>query len=145
MTRRCAFAHAVPTRKTDLPIKFHGVNTPALPVARKGKSGRLLRRPQRAHPAAPVDDFVTAAYNEIPLENDGTAETQGIEATGEELISVFSLGMANLADSVGATPEIVACAFPLVWLLLPSLDSDTWRTSATVRSPRVLDQFSKVL
>ena len=29
----------------------------------KGKSGRLSRRPQQAHPAATVDDFRTGAYN----------------------------------------------------------------------------------
>ncbi|WP_218139953.1 hypothetical protein, partial [Loktanella fryxellensis] len=29
-------------------------------VARKGKSGRLLSRPQQAHPAATVADFCTA-------------------------------------------------------------------------------------
>ena len=52
-------AHAVSTRQTDLPVKFHGENTPTLPVTRKGKSGRLLRRPQPDHPAAPVADFVT--------------------------------------------------------------------------------------
>ena len=40
--------------------KFHGENAPALPVARKGQSGRLLRRPQRAYPAATVVDFCTA-------------------------------------------------------------------------------------
>ena len=62
MPRRRPRAHAVSTGQTDLPVKFHGENTPALPVARKGQSGRLLRRPQRVHPAATVVDFVTAAY-----------------------------------------------------------------------------------
>ena len=39
-----------------------GENTPTLPVARKGQSGRLLRRPQRGYPAATVADFSTADY-----------------------------------------------------------------------------------
>jgi hypothetical protein len=62
MTRRSAFTHAVPTRETDLPIKFHGENTPALPVARKGQSGRVLLRPQRDDHAATVVEFCTADY-----------------------------------------------------------------------------------
>ena len=60
MQRRRSRTHAVSTSKTDFPVKFHGENTPALPVTRKGKRGRLLSRPQRDHPAAPVDEFVTA-------------------------------------------------------------------------------------
>ena len=62
MTRRSALTHAVPTRETDFPIKIHGENTPALPVARKGQSGRVLLRPQRDHHAATVVEFCTAAY-----------------------------------------------------------------------------------
>ena len=42
--------HAVRTGQTHLPIKFHGENTPALPVTRKGK----------------VDDFY-AARSELIL------------------------------------------------------------------------------
>ncbi len=64
MTRCRALTHAVPTSKTHLPIQFHGENTPALPVASKGQSGRLSRRPQQDHPAAPVADFCTAAYSQ---------------------------------------------------------------------------------
>ena len=60
MTRRRALAHTVPTGETDLPIELHGENAPALPVARKGQSGRVLLRPQRDHHAATVDDFCTA-------------------------------------------------------------------------------------
>ena len=59
ITRRSPLAHAVSTGKTHLPIQIHGENTPALPVARKGQSGRLLRRPQRNYPAATVEDFCT--------------------------------------------------------------------------------------
>ena len=62
MTRRRARTHAVPTRQTDLPIQIHGEDAPVLPVARKDKSGRLLRRPQQAHPAATVADFRTGAH-----------------------------------------------------------------------------------
>jgi len=47
MTCRLAPAHAAPTRQTNLTIQIHGENTPALPVTRKGQSGRLLRRPQQ--------------------------------------------------------------------------------------------------
>ena len=57
--------HAVRTGQTHLPVKFHGENTPTLPVTRKGKSGRLLRRPQRGHPAAPVAEFVTAGLKPV--------------------------------------------------------------------------------
>ena len=60
MTRRRPLAHPVPTGQTNLPIKLHGENAPALPAAGKGQSGRLLRRPQRAYPAATVADFCTA-------------------------------------------------------------------------------------
>jgi hypothetical protein len=60
VTRDRALAHALPeVGLTNLPIKLHGENAPALPAARKGKRGRLLRRPQQDHPAAPVADFLT--------------------------------------------------------------------------------------
>jgi hypothetical protein len=60
MARRRALAHPVPTGQTNLPIKLHAEYAPALPAAGKGQSGRLLRRPQRAYPAATVADFCTA-------------------------------------------------------------------------------------
>ena len=60
MQCRRSRTHAVSTGQTDFPVKFHGENTPALPGVRKGKSGRLLRRPQPDHPAATVDEFCTA-------------------------------------------------------------------------------------
>ena len=47
---------------------------------RKGKSGRLLRRPQRVHPAAPVADFVTAVL---------TGEKTGRRVYGLELSETF--------------------------------------------------------
>ena len=65
MTRRRTLTHAVSTSKTHLPIQFHGENTPALPAARKGQSGRLLRRPQQDHPAATVADYCSAAYTYV--------------------------------------------------------------------------------
>ena len=55
MKRRRTLAHPVPAGETDLPIKFHGMHAPALPVAGKGLSGRVLLRPQRDNPAATVD------------------------------------------------------------------------------------------
>ena len=60
LQERRSRTHAVSTGQTDFPVKFHGENTPALPGVRKGKSGRLLRRPQPDHPAATVDEFCTA-------------------------------------------------------------------------------------
>ena len=63
MLRRRSRAHALRTGKPHLPIEFHGENPPALPVTRKGKGGRLLRRPQQASPAATVADYCSAAYN----------------------------------------------------------------------------------
>ena len=60
MTRQRMPAHAVPVPETDLPIQFHGENTPALPDPRKGQSGRLLRRPHRDYPGATVAIFCTA-------------------------------------------------------------------------------------
>ena len=59
MTRRRALAHAVPTGETDLPIELHGEYAPALPVARKGQSGRVLLRPQRDHHAATVAEITS--------------------------------------------------------------------------------------
>ena len=35
------------------------------PPLTKGKSGRLLRRPQPDHPAATVDEFCTAVLNRL--------------------------------------------------------------------------------
>ena len=63
MQCRRSRTHAVSTGQTDFPVKFHGENTPALPGVRKGKSGRLLRRPQPDHPAATVDEFCTAVLS----------------------------------------------------------------------------------
>nr|WP_235674151.1 hypothetical protein [Paracoccus sp. (in: a-proteobacteria)] len=48
----------------QMQFQIHGENPPALPVARKGKGGRLLRRPQRAHPDATVVDFLTAVLRD---------------------------------------------------------------------------------
>ena len=63
MPRRLSLAHALGTGQPNPPIQVHGENPPALPVARKGKGGRLLRRPQQGHPAATVADFCTAVLS----------------------------------------------------------------------------------
>ena len=63
MPSRCPLAHALPASKTNLPINLHGENTPALPDARKGQSGRVLIRQQRDYPAATVADFSTAVLS----------------------------------------------------------------------------------
>jgi hypothetical protein len=60
MPGRLTLAHAVSTSQANLPIQLHCENAPALPATGKGQSGRLLRRPQRAYPAATVADFCTA-------------------------------------------------------------------------------------
>ena len=58
VARDGALAHALPeVGAANLPIQLHGENAPALPAARDGKRGRLLRRPPRAHPAATVAAF----------------------------------------------------------------------------------------
>ena len=69
MQCRRSRTHAVSTGQTDFPVKFHGENTPALPGVRKGKSGRLLRRPQPDHPAATVDEFCTAVLSLGQIKN----------------------------------------------------------------------------
>ena len=63
VTCRLSPAHAITARKANLPIQFHGENAPALPKNRKGKTGRLLRRPQRGYPAATVANFSTAVLS----------------------------------------------------------------------------------
>ena len=64
MPRRLSLAHALGTGQPHFPIQVHGENPPTLPVARKGKGGRLLRRPQQAHPAATMADFRTAVLSQ---------------------------------------------------------------------------------
>jgi hypothetical protein len=66
MPRGFSLAHALSTGQPHLPIQIHSENPPALPVARKGKGGRLLRRPQQGHPAATVADFRTAVLSGPP-------------------------------------------------------------------------------
>ena len=68
MARDRPLAHALPEiGAANLPIQLHGENAPALPAAREGKRGRLLRRPPRDHPAATVADFLTAVLNRRTL------------------------------------------------------------------------------
>ncbi|CUH40056.1 hypothetical protein JSE7799_02785 [Jannaschia seosinensis] len=65
--RRRPLAHALRTGQSHLTIQVHGENPPALPAAREGKGGRLLRRPQQAHPAATVADFCTAVLRRVDV------------------------------------------------------------------------------
>jgi hypothetical protein len=61
MPGRLPLAHALRARQTNLAIHVHGDDPPALPDnCVKDKGGRLLRRPQRDQPAAPVADFLSA-------------------------------------------------------------------------------------
>ena len=61
MPRRLPLAHALRTSQTNLPTHVQGYDPRALPAVRgKSMGGRLLRRPQRPHPAATVADFLTA-------------------------------------------------------------------------------------
>ena len=60
MNYRSAFAHAALTRQTDLPTGFRDRNSPALPVAGKGQSGKVLLCPQQDYPATSVANFCTA-------------------------------------------------------------------------------------
>ena len=82
MPRRRARAHPVPNGETNLQIQFHGENAPALPAARKGKSGRVLLRRQRDYPAATVADFCTAVLN-------GLGTMAIMEATGKSKTTVW--------------------------------------------------------
>jgi len=61
MTRSFSLAHPLGTGQSNFTIQVHGENPPAPPVARKGKGGRLLRRPQQGHTAATVADFRNGA------------------------------------------------------------------------------------
>ena len=72
VTCRLARAHPVPNGETNLQIQFHGENAPALPAARKGKSGRVLLRRQRDYPAATVADFSTAVLTSARRSIPGT-------------------------------------------------------------------------
>ena len=81
MQCRRARTHAVSTGQTDFPVKFHGENTPALPGVRKGKSGRLLRRPQPDHPAATVDEFCTAVLTGKGIGIVSPADTKPVPAS----------------------------------------------------------------
>ena len=65
MTRRLALAHPLGAGKSNLAIQVHGENPRTLTVARKGKSGRLLRRPQQDYPAATVVEYCSAVLTFI--------------------------------------------------------------------------------
>ena len=48
---------------TEVGLSVAAVNPHALPAVAKGKTGRLLRRPQQHHAAASVDQFPTAVLS----------------------------------------------------------------------------------
>ena len=78
MPGRLSLAHAFRTSQTNLAIHLHGDDLPALPSnCRKDKSGRLLRRPQRGQPAAPVADFSTAVLTPGYRNKARAARSQG--------------------------------------------------------------------
>lgn len=68
MPRRFSLSHAFRAGQPNLLIQVHGENPPALPVIRKGKRGRLSRRPRQRYPAAPVADFFTAGLTLLHLQ-----------------------------------------------------------------------------
>ena len=143
MTRRLAPAHPVPTGQADLPIQIHGENAPALPVARKGKSGRLLRRPQRDHPAATVADFRTGVHTG---RGDGTstrpADGPGAPRSRRGRSSGPSRGH-------GATSRRCSRTRPLPGLCCPNCATDvtfpfpgqTYRTQSVSGVPRTVKWF----
>ncbi|MCZ7675391.1 MAG: DEAD/DEAH box helicase family protein [Roseovarius sp.] len=92
MPRRFSLAHTFRTSQTNLAIQVHSKNPPALPVARKGKGGRLFRRPQQDHPAATVADFCTAVL--IVTDIDPKKDTD-IDLARDAVRSAFG----NLADA----------------------------------------------
>jgi len=51
--------------QANLPVHVHDLDPAALPGARKGKVGRLLRRPPQAQPAAAVADLLTAVFTDL--------------------------------------------------------------------------------
>ena len=59
---------AFTTRESDLPVKFHDENTPALPANRKGQSGKVLLCPQQDYPATSVAHFcITVLTRTCPI------------------------------------------------------------------------------
>jgi hypothetical protein len=85
MPRRLPLAHALSTGQPNLPIQNHSENPPALPVTRKGKGGRLLSRPQQAHPAATVADFRTAVLNFLH------AKPANLHEVSRETVHIYTL------------------------------------------------------
>jgi len=102
MPRRFSLAHALSTGQPNFPIQIHGENPPTLPAARKGKGGRLLRRPQQAHPAATVADFRTAVlklnttFGSVFGRDLAQAQTFGI---APDPTAVASLGLIELVKA----------------------------------------------
>ena len=76
---------------------------PSLRQIRKGKGGRLLRRPQQGHPAATVDDFLTAVLSYFGLgQEHQRSRTFSIESDHPEVFAA--------ADRAPTPTEIVLSA-----------------------------------
>ena len=113
MQCRRSRTHAVSTGQTDFPVKFHGENTPALPGVRKGKSGRLLRRPQPDHPAATVDEFCTAVLTLRPDAVVNAAAWTGVDAAEDHEDQSLAVNAAGPGAMALACTEL---SIPLVHL-----------------------------
>jgi transposase len=103
MTRRRALAHAIPTGEAHLSVKLHGENAPALPVARKGQSGRVLLRPQRDHHAASLAEFctavsITAEIRKAAESDEAARRLQTIPGVGPITSSVFAATLPDVSN-----------------------------------------------
>src|SRR3546814_6321074 len=97
MPRRLALGHAVPTGDADLPIKFHGIDLPALPArCRQDIGGRLLRRPKRDYPAATVVGFCTAALKSPSPTDRSEEHTSELQSLMRISYAVFCLTKKKL-------------------------------------------------
>src|SRR3546814_8344001 len=95
MPRRLALGHAGPPGDADLPIKFHGIDLPALPArCRQDIGGRLLRRPKRDYPAATVVGFCTAALSSSISARAAALATARSEEHTSELQSLMRISYA---------------------------------------------------
>jgi hypothetical protein len=113
MPSRCPLAHALPAGKTNFPINLHGENTPALPDARKGQSGRVLIRQQRDYPAATVADFSTAvltffAYaTNYPIDTDHAVilDVEASWAIRQAEVAASRIMLDRTAERFGLKPQ----------------------------------------
>jgi hypothetical protein len=84
----CALHDPTADNLTVPQIQFHGENAPALPVIRKGKSGRVLLRRQRDYPAATVADFSTAVLTEAQRPAIEIVEAQQSDLAGAQAMAI---------------------------------------------------------